>query len=100
MIHQLKKWYFIVIGQAGVGKSTLINQSLILEENQQSIESYGESQTKEIKKYVSEKLKMIYLYDTPGIDSNITHDFIFQKVQEIQNQKNNKNNIILYFYST
>ena len=96
----IEKMNFIIIGQAGVGKSTLINKSLILEENQQSIESYGESQTKEIKKYVLEKLKMIYIYDTPGIDSIITHDFIFQKVQEIQNQKNNKNNIILYFYST
>ena len=36
------------------------------------------------------------MYDTPGIDSNITHDFIFKKVQEIQSQKNNKNNFILY----
>lgn len=38
------------------------------------------------------------MYDTPGIDSNITHDFIFQKVQEIQNQKNIK--IILFCIST
>ena len=87
---------FIVIGQAGVGKSTLINQTLILEKNQKAIENLGQSQTNEIKKYVSEKLKMIYMYDTPGIDSNITHDFIFQKVKEIQSQKNNKNNIILF----
>ena len=87
---------FIVIGQAGVGKSTLINQTLILDENKKAIENLGQSQTKEIKKYVSEKLKMIYMYDTPGIDSNITHDFIFKKVQEIQSQKNNKNNFILY----
>ena len=76
-----------MIGQAGVGKSTLINQTLILEENQKAIENLGPSQTKEIKKYVSEKLKMIYMYDTPGIDSNISHDFIFQKIKEIQSQK-------------
>ena len=36
------------------------------------------------------------MYDTPGINSNISHDFIFQKVKEIQSQKNNKNNIILF----
>ena len=50
---------FIVIGRAGVGKSSFINESLLLSENKKAKEGDGISVTKESILYSSDKLKMV-----------------------------------------
>ena len=55
----IKHINFIVIGKAGVGKSTFINESLLLSEMQRAKEGIGLSVTRESNLYTSDKLKMI-----------------------------------------
>ena len=50
---------FIVLGKAGVGKSTLINECLMLSGNHKAKEGKGKSVTEKSTLYSSEKLKMI-----------------------------------------
>lgn len=91
---------FIVIGSAGVGKSAFINGSLLLENNKAE-EGKGESVTNKSKLYNSDKLTMIRMWDTPGIDFKISQDSILQEIENIVNEglKNGPDhfiNIILY----
>ena len=91
---------FIVIGSAGVGKSTFINESLLLED-QKAEEGKGESITKKSKLYTSDKLKMVRMWDTPGIDFKISQDIILKEIERLVNQGLEKGpdhfiNIILY----
>ena len=51
----IKHINFIVIGAAGVGKSSFINQSLLLEKNKRAREGIGESVTNESHLYTSDK---------------------------------------------
>ena len=91
---------FIVIGSAGVGKSAFINESLLLENNKAE-EGKGESVTNKSKLYNSNKLKMIRMWDTPGIDFKISQDSILKEIENIVNEGLKKGpdhfiNIILY----
>lgn len=91
---------FIVIGSAGVGKSAFINGSLLLENNKAE-EGKGESVTNKSKLYNSDKLTMIRMWDTPGIDFKISQDSILKEIENIVNEglKNGPDhfiNIILY----
>ena len=92
---------FIVIGSAGVGKSAFINETLLLEGNKKSKEGKGETQTLESKLYTSDKLKMIRMWDTPGVDFKRTQENILNEIQNIVNKgledgPDHYINIILY----
>ena len=91
---------FIVIGQAGVGKSSFINESLLIE-NQKAEEGIGESVTKSSKLYTSDKLKMIRMWDTPGIDFKVSQNNILKEIERLVNKGLKEGpdhyiNIILY----
>ena len=92
---------FIVIGKAGVGKSAFINESLLLSEHKKAREGDGVSITKESILYSSEKLKMIRMWDTQGLDYKITQELILKEVKRIVEEGLKKGpdhyiNIILY----
>ena len=92
---------FIVIGKAGVGKSAFINESLLLSGNKKAKEGDGISVTKESVLYNSEKLKMVRMWDTQGLDYKITQELILQEVKRIVEDGLKKGpdhyiNIILY----
>ena len=74
---------FIVIGRAGVGKSTFINESLLLPENKRAKEGIGESVTKESVLYSLDKLKMIRMWDTEGLSIDKKSRFYFEWDQKI-----------------
>ena len=92
---------FIVIGRAGVGKSSFINESLLLSENKKAKEGDGISVTKESILYSSDKLKMVRMWDTQGLDYKVTQEFILNEVKRIVEDGLKKGpdhyiNIILY----
>ena len=59
----------IAIGQAGVGKSTLINNILKIKGTEMEAKTgEGKSVTKNCKMYTSEKVPFLRVYDTPGLD--------------------------------
>ena len=72
---------FILIGSAGVGKSSFINESLLLQEKQRTKEGKGVSVTKESTLYISDKLTMIRMWDTPGLDYKIKQDDILKEIK-------------------
>lgn len=59
-----------LIGKTGVGKSTLVNSFLKLEEGEKAKEGYGQPITLETKMYNSNIIPWIRLYDTQGFESN------------------------------
>ena len=86
----------IVIGQSGVGKSTLINGML----NEELPETGGpEIVTLENKSYKSKKMPFLRLIDTRGIELNIENgpdkiyenaiNYIYQEKNRIENENNN-----------
>ena len=92
---------FIVVGKAGVGKSTFINETLLLPEDKRAKEGVGESVTLISSLYSSDKLKMIRMWDTPGLDDKVTKDCILKEIQRLIDDGINKGpdhyiNIILY----
>ena len=92
---------FIVIGPAGVGKSSFINQSLLLEKNKRALEGIGESVTNESHLYTSEKLTMIRMWDTQGLDFKRNPETILNEIKNLVNNGLKKGpdyyiNIILY----
>ena len=74
---------FIVLGKAGVGKSSFINESLLLSENKKAREGRGKSVTDRSILYSSEKLKMIRMWDTQGLDYKITQEYILNEVKRL-----------------
>ena len=74
---------FIVIGKAGVGKSVFINESLLLSKGKKAEEGIGQSVTKKSSVYESDKLKMVRMWDTQGLDYKISLDFILNEVNRI-----------------
>ena len=74
---------FIVIGKAGVGKSVFINESLLLPKEKRAKEGIGESVTQKSTIYESEKLKMVRMWDTQGLDYKISQEFILNEIQQI-----------------
>ena len=92
---------FIVIGRAGIGKSCFINESLKLEGNQMAREGLGESVTAKSSLYCSEKLKMIRMWDTQGLNDTISQVFILNEIKRLVDEGLKKGpdhyiNIILY----
>ena len=92
---------FIVIGKAGIGKSSFINESLLLEGNKRAKEGKGISVTDKSTLYCSEKLKMIRMWDTQGLDYKITQAYILNEIKRLVDEglKNGPDyyiNIILY----
>ena len=92
---------FILIGPAGVGKSSFINQSLLLETNKKAIEGIGESVTKASHLYTSDKLTSVRMWDTEGIDFKRNPEVILNEIKNLVNNGLNKGpdyyiNIILY----
>ena len=92
---------FIVIGKAGTGKSTFINESLLLPQNKRAKVGDGLSVTEKSNLYCSEKLGMIRMWDTQGIDYKISQDYILNEVKRLVNEGLEKGpdyyiNIILY----
>ena len=92
---------FIVIGPAGVGKSSFINQSLLLEKNNRALEGKGESVTNKSHLYTSNKLTMIRMWDTCGIDFKKNPKVVLDEIKNLVNDGLKKGpdsfiNIILY----
>ena len=91
----------IVIGPAGVGKSAFINQSLLLDKNKRALEGTGESVTSESHLYTSEKLTMVRIWDTQGLDFERNPETILNEIKNLVNNGLQKGpdfyiNIILY----
>ena len=74
---------FIVIGKAGVGKSAFINESLSLPKGKRADEDIGESVTDKSSVYESDKLKMVRMWDTQGLDYKISQEFILNEIKRI-----------------
>ena len=74
---------FIVIGKAGVGKSAFINESLLLPKEKRAKEGIGESITDKSSVYESDKLKMVRMWDTQGLDYKISQEFILNEIKRI-----------------
>jgi predicted GTPase len=74
---------FIVIGKAGVGKSVFINESLLLPEEKRAKVGRGKSVTDKSSVYESDKLKMIRMWDTQGLDYKISQEFILNEIKRI-----------------
>ena len=92
---------FIVIGPAGVGKSSFINQSLLLEKNNRALDGIGESITNKSHLYESNKLTMIRMWDTCGIDFKKNPKVVLDEIKNLVNDGLKKGpdsfiNIILY----
>ena len=98
---QINHINFCVIGNAGTGKSTLINQILQLPEHKKAKVGNGMSVTKKSELYFSEKLKNIAMWDTPGLDRIIKPEDILKEVKRLVDEGIEKGpdhyiNIILY----
>ena len=92
---------FIVVGKAGVGKSSFINESSCLPKEKRAKEGIGKSVTEKSKLYSSDKLKMVRMWDTQGLDYKISQEYILNEVKRIVEDGLNKGpdhfiNIILY----
>ena len=92
---------FIVIGKSGIGKSTFINESLLLSKEKKAKEGIRKSITKKSSLYESDKLKMVRMWDTQGLDYKISQEFILNEVKNIIENGLKKGpdhyiNIILY----
>ena len=74
----------MVVGQSGVGKSTLINKFLKLEGNEKAPTGTGKYITTEISDYRSNKIPYLRLIDTRGIELNVNYG-----AEAIQNDATN-----------
>ena len=92
---------FIVVGKAGIGKSSFINESLLLTGNNKAKEGKGTSVTDKSTLYSSEKLKQIRMWDTQGLDYKISQAYILNEIKRLVEEGLKKGpdhyiNIILY----
>ena len=82
----------IVLGNAGVGKSTLINNILQIKGTEMEAKAgRGKSVTKEEKMYVSEKVPFLRVYDTPGLDFKLDIKTLFKIIKSIVEKNLNTN---------
>ena len=91
----------IVIGKTGIGKSTFINESLLLDKNKRAEEGKGLPVTNRSDVYTSDKLKMIRMWDTQGLDYKLSQKDILNEIkrlvgQGLDNGPDHYINIILY----
>ena len=92
---------YIVIGKTGVGKSTFINSSLLLDKDEKAKEGYGQSITQKSTLYNSKKLTMVRMWDTQGLDDKVSKNQILNEVKRLVDIGSEKGpdhyiNIILY----
>ena len=98
---ELNKMNFIIIGNSGVGKSTLINEILLEKLAQEGI---GKRTTLESKKYESKSVPFLSLLDTMGTEIGTGHkliDILKETLKEItdkldSNDPNEHIHCILY----
>lgn len=94
--YQLNTFNILICGQAGVGKSTFINQFM-----QEKVANEGEglSITHKISNYVHPKYP-IRIYDTPGFENNDTVNIVRQTIEKLEKDLTDSNkhiDLILYF---
>ena len=77
------KIHFIVTWKAEVGKSSFINENLLLPKEKRAKEGIGKPVTDKSILYNSDKLKKIRMWDTQGLDYKVSQDFILNKVKRI-----------------
>ena len=82
-IEPIEHLNMIVIGRAGVGKSSFINESLSLSEIERAKEGIGLSVTDRSNVYTSDKLKMIRMWDTQGLDYKISQKYILNEIKRL-----------------
>lgn len=83
----------IAIGQAGVGKSTLINNILKIKGTEMEAKTrVGKSITKNYKMYTSEKVTFSRVYDTRGLYFKLSIKELFKNIKSIVENKLNSNN--------
>ena len=68
MIMESNHFNIILLGKTGIGKSTLINSILKLEDNKKAKEGYGFSTTKHFEEYISNERPGLRLIDSRGIE--------------------------------
>ena len=91
----------IVIGKTGIGKSTFINESLLLDKNKRAEEGKGLPVTNRSNVYTSDILKMIRMWDTQGLDYKLSQKDILNEIKRLvgeglDNGPDHYINIILY----
>ena len=94
-IFKIEYLTIMIIGQTGVGKSTLVNSLLKLKDIKRSPEGYGDIITKKTKIYKSKEVPYLRLIDTRGIelDSTFGVDKIGSEVNYFVKQRIEENNI-------
>ena len=92
---------FIIMGPTGIGKSTFINESLLLEGNKKAPEGKGLPVTEKSRLYCSEKLEVIRMWDTEGVSYKISQNKILNEIKRLVDEGLSKGidnyiNVILY----
>ena len=92
---QVQTFNILICGQAGVGKSSFINQFL---REKVAKEGEGLSVTHEITNYIHPEFP-IRLYDTPGFENDDTVKMVTRTVEKFENDmKESKNHLDLVLY--
>lgn len=92
---QVQTFNILICGQAGVGKSSFINQFL---REKVAKEGEGLSVTHEITNYIHPEFP-IRLYDTPGFENDDTVKMVRRTVEKFENDmKESKNHLDLVLY--
>ena len=89
----------MLVGKSGVGKSTLINNVLKLNQNNKAKTGTGQFQTIKMDEYQSEAVKYLKLVDTRGIELNVQYgaEAVKKDAKEYidrQIESNNVNNFV------
>lgn len=92
---------FIVMEPTGVGTSTFINESLLLEGNKRAEEGKGLPVTDKSNLYCSEKLEMLRMWDTIGVSYGIPQQQVLNEIRRLVDEGISKgidNYINVIFY--